>query len=210
MSTRSIFALTGSLLAVALIMASGCDKPEPPLEVAAPSDARITSPDNKAEPVEAVKKPKFYYSPFVLEVQDQDAVFKKISFKDVGVGELTHAERATLYETMAESLSYELSLAPDLEMPAQVAYDLEITDPKNHLACGSNHLYVDVWRSKSPERWGFSLWSGCGEQDNFAWKEVTYMPRETDDMIEEVKPLTRGIVDAIKVAEEQGCYQKTC
>ena len=85
-----------------------------------------------------------------------------------------------------------------------------ILDPSNHLACGSDHLYVDVWQSDAPKRWGYSLWSGCGEDDNFAWKEISYEPSVAGDLSHDVKPLAQSIVASIREANARGCYQKTC
>lgn len=175
----------------------------------APAAAARGSASKEVAAKEAKKKPSFHYSPFVLKVSSQESVFKTISFKDVGVHGLADAERDVLYETIAESLAYKLSQAQDLSMTSRVVYDEEILDPNNHLACGSHHLYVDIWRS-SKTRWGYSLWSGCGEDDNFEWKELSVDEVEVGDLVEEVNPLTKGIVESLRAANARGCYQKTC
>ena len=155
-------------------------------------------------------KKSHHYSPFVLAVQSPRSLFRKISFKDVGVRIDKEELREGIYETMAETLASELRVEAALSMPASVIYDEAILDPSNHLACGSDHLYVDVWQSDAPKRWGYSLWSGCGEDDNFAWKEISYEPSVAGDLSHDVKPLAQSIVASIREANARGCYQKTC
>ena len=151
------------------------------------------------------------YSPFVLEVKSQ-SVFKRISFKDVGA-KLAQEQASLVYESLAEALSMELAQRPTLKMSAEVAFDESITDPTNHLACGSDHLYIDFWRGQNPARWGYSLWSGCGEDDNFAWKELKSAALERPELTEpteQVAPLARDIVETLAQAAQRGCYQKAC
>lgn len=199
-----------SCVALSAACESSPNKPAAqPAQPVAPVAAGVVAPDLKpAEP--AAQAPTHRYSPFVLRVE-QGSVFKKISFKDVGFKlREDEAEARAVYEVIAESLAQELSGEVKLQLAAEVAYDEAILDPNNHVACGSDHLYVDVWRSKQPERWGYSLWSGCGEDDNFAWREIKVEGQVAGDPIEEVRPLTRGIVEALSTAVERGCYQKTC
>lgn len=180
----------------------------------APAQSAAKAPVKAAEPVAVAKQdvPRLThrYSPFVIRV-GQGSVFKKISFKDVGFKLKDGEDEArAVYEIIAESLAVELAGDAKLQLAAEVAYDEAILDPNNHVACGSDHLYVDLWRSTSPDRWGYSLWSGCGEEDNFAWREITIEGASSDDPIESVKPLTRGITEALSAASARGCYQKTC
>jgi hypothetical protein len=208
LSLLSVTCLLGLLMV-------GCEKPSNPVTRAPDGEALAVKPseqegavkpaDSKAKEAN-VAKPKFRYSPFVLKVNAKDSVFKTVSFKDVGVNGVPDEERAVLYETIAESLAYGLSEDRQLSMTSSVVYDKEILDPNNHLACGSDHLYVDVWRSK--QRWGYSLWSGCGEEDNFAWKEIEYTPDA--DVTSEIDPLTRDILSTLRTADSKGCYQKAC
>ena len=204
-----------SVIALLSLSLTGCEKPSNPVTQAPDGEALAVKP-SKAEGAvkpddaevkgEKEAKPKFRYSPFVLKVNAKDSVFKTVSFKDVGVNGIPDEERAVLYETLAESLAYGLTADQQLSMTSSVIYDKAILDPDNHLACGSDHLYVDVWRSK--QRWGYSLWSGCGEEDNFAWKEIEYTPNP--DFTSEIDPLTRDILSTLRTADSKGCYQKAC
>ncbi len=201
----------------AIISLGACEKPQSSIQHHAAVKPAAIAPtsdvvkNTEKKPAEAKKeKPSYYYSPFVLSVRSNQSLFKKISFKDVGVKALNDDLRKSVYEVMAQSLASELSIEHSLSMPANVVYDEAITDPSNHLACGSDHLYVDVWQSEAPKRWGYSLWSGCGEDDNFAWKEVSFTPHPQGDLKVDVKPLAQSIVASIREANQKGCYQKTC
>jgi hypothetical protein len=201
------------------MMAAACTPSKPkvpgvasPAAVAAPAVAAVERPEAKVAgaPADAEKEKKHShaYSPFVLKVSDGDP-FRVVSFKDVGM-KLSDDDAMMMYETIAESLALELGASQNLKMRSQVAYDESILDPKNHLACGSDQLYVDLWRSEGPARWGYSLWSGCGEDDNFAWKEVKVEALDTGDPIQDVKSLTSNIASTLAAATSKGCYQKTC
>ena len=210
-----------SWCAVSLIVATACTPEKPKVPGVDTPDERT----NAVGAVDTVKAPKpmakekvrgaveekkrsHAYSPFVLRVSNGDP-FRVVSFKDVGM-KLDDDDAMLMYETIAESLSLELGAAKSLGMNAQVAYDESNLDPKNHLACGSDQLYVDLWRSEGPARWGYSLWSGCGEDDNFAWKEVRVETLDTGDPVKDVKSLTSNIVSTLATATSKGCYQKTC
>lgn len=148
------------------------------------------------------------YSPFVVQLPKGSAPFDMISFKDVGVsGDQQEAE--ALYETLAESLSLELASWPEAPLSSQVVYSEEITDPNNHKSCGSRHIYVDVWSTSAPPRWGYSLWSGCDEESRFAWREV---PREHQhkDMAASVSGLTRDMSSALRKATTANCFTTDC
>lgn len=205
-----------SVLALSLLSMTACEVNTPTTKATAPIAQAPAAhaqphaqPSPKEAPAAAEKAPsKPVYSPFVLNIKSQN-VFKRISFKDVGSKFEQHKTQA-LYESLAEAMSMELAAQPTLNMSAEVAFDKAITDPKNHLACGSDHLYVDFWRSTHPQRWGYSLWSGCGEDDNFAWKEFKYSVEQAGEPTIEVAPLARSIVSSIKEASDKGCYQKAC
>ena len=213
---KPLFTALQLLVLVASLMALGaCEAPHSNIELhAAQAVGALGAPALKeAEPAaggEAVEKKRHRYSPFVLSVQSGRSLFKKISFKDVGLGGVREELREEVYERMASSLATELAVETSLSMPASVIYDEAITDPANHLACGSEHLYVDVWQSEEPKRWGYSLWSGCGEEDNFAWQEVSFTPHPEGDFDADIEPLAKSIVASIREASQRGCYQKTC
>ena len=203
-----------SLGCAMLLCLSACEpkKPRVPGTYASNPIKRVAvakAPAKKAEAARKEKKPSFAYSPFVLRVP-QGSPFKLVSFKDVGLKIESDDDAMMMYETIAEALSLELGANMGLKMSARVDYDESVTDPKNHLACGSDQLYVDLWRSEGPARWGFSLWSGCGEDDNFAWKEVVVETLDTGDPMTDVKSLTSNIVSTLAGASSKNCYQKTC
>lgn len=138
------------------------------------------------------------YSPFVVGVQGTEA-FSVISFKDVGMS-LAPEDRAYLYESLAEGLAAQLrDGAPALA--TIVDHDEGITDPQAHLACEAGHVYVDLWKAGSG--WGYSLWSGCGEDDEFAHREI---PAPEASM----EPLARDIATQLQVALQTSCFVRHC
>ena len=139
--------------------------------------------------------------PFVVAVSGQEA-FDEVSFKDVGLS-IAPQERMWAYELLAESLAAELA-ASDSALKSQVHYSQAITLPTAHLACGSGHIYADVWRSG--ERWGYSLWSGCGETDRFAWSEL---PREGEP-VDDIPRLASAMAQDLRRALHTGCFQRHC
>lgn len=151
-----------------------------------------------------------FYSPFVIE-GDGDLRFNSISFTDVGIQQ-PEPEPADqfLLEAIAESLAYEIEGHPDLDFAPRVEYDEAQLQDENHLACDRDHLYVAVWRGYEPDRWGYSLWSGCHERQKFEWKEIEDPDSEFDDTIEWVEPMTRSIADSIHEAHRQDCFSAIC
>lgn len=154
----------------------------------------------------AAKSPDYFYSPFVVSLAGSHH-FKQVSFKDVGLKRTEPGPNDPLLEVIAESLAFHLSES-QLNVQAQVSYDESILDPSNHVACGGDHLYVDIWRS-GDDRLGYSLWSGCGDNDNFAWKEVpaTFEP---SDLASVVEPLAASITESLARATKNSCFQKSC
>ncbi|QDG54299.1 hypothetical protein FIV42_27200 [Persicimonas caeni] len=149
----------------------------------------------------------YYYSPFVVKLAG--GKFDTVSFKDVGLDRESTDANDPLLETISHSFARKVAAHKVLGYQAEVMYDEEILDPSNHLYCGLNHLYVDIWQSSSPKRWGYSLWSGCGELDNFAWKEVPDTVAD-EDLTLYVEPLTSHIVDSLAEAARSNCFQKSC
>lgn len=159
-----------------------------------------------AEPAAAPAEPETpapMYSPFVVVVDDPSVPFHEISFKDVGMS-LPEGDTTFVYETIAESLRHELM---SRELDASVEYNADATSPEHHLACEGEHIYVDLWHGASSPRWGYSLWSGCGEDDEFAWQELTH---DAEDHTGAAEPLARGIARSLDTAIESGCYRKRC
>ena len=146
------------------------------------------------------------YSPWVVRVDDERARFSEISFKDVGLLSVPAPDREGVYEAIAESLAVELGHDAALSLPGEVHYSQAMSDPSNHLSCAARHVYVDLWDATAPSRWGYSLWSGCGDEDQFAWREID-RPRDSEDAI---ASLTRSIASSLRDAVRTGCYTRHC
>jgi hypothetical protein len=134
--------------------------------------------------------------------------FDLITFKDVGLQRKDLSPTHPLLEVLAESLSYKISDSALGYGPAMVSFDEKLADPENHRACGQNHLYVDVWKTGAGS-FGYSLWSGCGEADKFAWHELD-TPASGETLADQVEPLTKSITESIATAKANQCFQKQC
>ena len=184
--------------------------------LAALSACSAGSSPSPAEPVAAVEEggdegcgggSHSRYSPFTVKLEE--GPFEVVSFKDVGLMSEEPVASDPLLETIAESLSHKLG--GDAGLSAQVQYSTEIMDPSNHCACESSHLYVDLWRVSTPAPgWGYSLWSGCGEDDQFAWRQVEAAAVGEGDLVELVEPLTRSIFKDLTDATARGCFRRSC
>jgi len=174
--------------------------------VAAAMSASDAAPNN-AGVAQAKAHSHPQYSPFVVHVSHRDVPFDVISFKDVGMS-VPQADRQRVYESIAQSLSYELGSHAELPMSSEVRYSEAIADPANHTYCEGRHIYVDMWHAASSPQWGYSLWSGCGENDQFAWKEL---PAGSEgNTFAGIEPLTRDIARSLREAVQTGCFTKAC
>lgn len=147
------------------------------------------------------------YSPFVVHMHGADLPFGVISFKDVGMS-LPEDERPFVYESLAQSLTMQLEQHANLS--SEVRHTVEILDPANHAFCEGRHIYVDLW--EAGEGWGYSLWSGCGEDDRFAHRELAsaVAAAPAGDHIASIEPLVRDIADSIRDAISSGCFTRRC
>jgi hypothetical protein len=183
-------------LLVALVLWTACTSPPPPHPAHGASAPGAAATDDEAATP---------YSPFTVEVAGVEA-FDHISFKDVGL----RPGDAWVHEVLASGLAEELmTLAPD-PVAANVSFDPAFADPAHHVACGDAHVYVDVWHSESPDRLGYSLWSGCEEDAQFAWREVPVPEVDWEDAATTLAPLTAHIASALGDALETGCFRRTC
>lgn len=171
---------------------------------------RAAKPSEKKKAAGSEKrKPGPRYSAFGVRLHGGEH-FNIISFKDVGLPRKTPTTTAPILEAVAQSVAYELEAHGRLDLQPEVVFDEALADPANHKYCESEHLYVDMWHSEEPERYGYSLWSGCGEAGKFAWEEI---PVEADDsmtLAEQVTPLGKGIVDSFAEARQKGCFTSRC
>lgn len=175
------------LMACGLVMACGQAAPAPD-EVAASIVPELAPAPETPDPV---------YSPFVVQMST-DTPFSVISFKDVGMS-LESDEQQQIYETIAEGLAMELG--------SQMQHDPHSANPDNHLSCEGEHVYVDLWQSGSG--WGYSLWSGCGEDDQFAHREVE-VSIEADNRIASIQSLTDDIASELRRAVRENCFTRHC
>lgn len=197
----------GLLLAflVAMLVPLGCDSSR---QGSDDPMSGLASEENEQD--EENERP-HYYSPYFLEGQG-DLAFQTISFTDVGLSPLKEGPvDGFILETIAESLAYTIIEHEELNFTPQVKHDLRLADPTQHLFCEEHHLYIALWRGFEPERWGFSLWSGCEDYHEFAWEEVVDPLEEgEEDILNRVEPLTARIVEKIEQAHRQGCYTSMC
>ncbi len=149
------------------------------------------------------------YSPFGVSVENSED-YKLISFKDVGLENPGGTEDTILYEAIAQSLAYQIRTDADLEVDPRVVHKPALAEPDNHTYCEKDRVYVDLWQSESPRKWGYSLWSGCSKAQRFAWQEVPASEVDPDALAEGLEPLTSNIVESLQKADETDCYRRTC
>ncbi|MBX3246975.1 MAG: hypothetical protein KF901_07325 [Myxococcales bacterium] len=186
------------LLPVILLFACGADRESS----AGSHSSGVSSAVAPVAPVAlAPETPDPVYSPFLIEVVE--APFALISFKDVGMS-LPAGERALIYESLAEELA--LALRGDAApMMSQVRHDASVADPASHVICEARHIYVDLW--SEADGWGYSLWSGCGEDDQFAHRAVRV---DRTDRLASLDPLASDIASSLRGAMQTGCFTRLC
>lgn len=154
-----------------------------------------------------------WYSPFIVRV-DGDKLFDTISFKAVGGFSGDKAARQRLFERLAGFLAEGLRQGPGLKVTTAVYFDAFIADPASHCACEGRHAYVDFWRAQEPDgKWGFSLWSGCNADSQFAWQEVSRPQSQAKTSTQdEAMPRILGLQVAKTLAQamRSGCADSSC
>lgn len=148
------------------------------------------------------------YSPFAIQV-DGLFPFDVVTVQDVGL-HLAEGLDHGLYEAISQALSITLGSSEFLEVTANVSYVEDIADPSRHEFCDSDHLYVALWHGTHPDKWGFSLWSGCGELDEFAWHEFESDIDSGEIPFDSIERLASEIVSAVENAARTQCFQKRC
>ena len=202
---RNVWKMVGVMWVAAGLFAAGCDRA--PAEATSQPSAITAEPNEARKPTESAEVSP--YSPFGVELAES-AQFDLISFKDVGLQPPESASRKLLFEAVAQSIAYQLKVDATFDVQPRVIYDEALADPNNHTYCEKDRLYVDIWHGTSPERWGYSLWSGCSEAQQFAWREIEDERAVSAKLDEAVEPLARGIVDSLAEAAENGCYRRAC
>ncbi len=190
--TLFVMRLLGAAL---LCVAMGCQSPSSPEVATRASEMPDLAP--------APESPDPVYSPFVVQMRTQSLPFSVISFKDVGMT-LPQTDRVHVYETIAEGLA--LELASHETMSNDVGHDITMSDPSSHVACEGEHIYVDMW-SAGEGGWGYSLWAGCGQDDEFAHREID---PPGDDRLAALAPLAVDIANELRTAIRTGCFTRHC
>lgn len=208
-------------LFIAALALAGCtasDGGEAPMPVAAAAMPAAQAPGNGpsaaagiGDPA-AADAPGHRYSPFALRL-DGHSAFDVVTFKDVS--DPLPDPALQIDELMAEAFTIALrGTHPGLL--TEVVHEPALLDPSNHVFCDRRHLYVDFWRSpQSPAsvrpdgpRWGYSLWSGCGEDDRFAWQEVD--GPAAYGLAEQIDRVVDDIARRLSVADARACHQRRC
>ena len=191
------------IILLALLGLTACDT-DPAPDPHGIASARAADPTTEG----AADEPSYSYSPFVMHLDHEELPFGAISFKDVGMS-LPDDHQVFAYEALAESLSLELQRGV-ADLSVEVRHTVEILDPAAHVACEGRHIYVDLWKAGSG--WGYSLWSGCGEDDEFAHREVASVSEAAADTGDAAtfEPLTRDIARSLLAAVESGCFTRHC
>ncbi len=147
-----------------------------------------------------------FYPPWVIEVRGENLPFDEISFKDVGMSHVPAARRAQVYEAIVRALSAELEAHEALS--ASVRHSEAAARPEWHQNCVPRHLYVDLWQDTNPERWGYSLASGCTAEQRFARREIPRSAGPDDRATIDV--LARSMEDSVHEALRTGCFRRSC
>lgn len=188
-------ALAAATLAAAFV---GCARePAPPIGEA--SEPVLSRPGTSTLP-----RPTHRYSPFAIRLDGHDA-FDVVTFKDVS--QTLPDPALHVDELMAEAFAIALRNShPGLL--TEVVHEPKLLDPGSHVFCDQRHLYVDFWQSGAPSRWGYSLWSGCGEEDRFAWQEID--APGAAELAVQVERVVDAISRRLQLADGAGCHRRDC
>lgn len=202
-----------AILAAAMSAVTGCDRNPSPTsataEAAEAAEAAEEGGGEKSDEADGDETNDVPYSPFGVRLAD-GSTFELISFKDVGLKTSPSTSRKLLFEAVAQAIAYQLKVDDQFQLRPRVVYDETLADPNNHTYCEKNRLYVDIWHGTSPERWGYSLWSGCSEAHQFAWNEIEDEAAISDDVSASAESLAKGIVESMSKAREDDCYRRAC
>ncbi len=194
-------------LFVAALALAGCSRSDG--ERASTTVATADAPGasaHEAGAAAAADAPTHRYSPFAIRL-DGHRYFDVVTFKDVS-RPLPDPELQT-DELMAEGFALALRRTHPAVM-TDVVHEPGLLDPGNHVFCDRRHLYVDFWRSPpgAQSRWGYSLWSGCGDDDRFAWQEID--GPAAYGLAEQVDRVVGHIADRLSLADGEACHQRRC
>lgn len=144
------------------------------------------------------------YSPFAIRLSGH-TWFDVVTFKDVS--QKRSDPELQIDEQIAEAVSLALRGTHPSVM-TEVIHEPRLTKAESHVFCDQRHLYVDYWQTGVPGRWGYSLWSGCGEDDRFAWQEVA--GQAASDLGQQIDLVTQQISETLAAADAKACHQREC
>lgn len=209
----SHFARHAFILIAAVLLSTGCtsgasdgtNQMTSRSSLSAEASAEMGANDEHEVPTLADINP---YSPYGVRVFE-NSHFDVVTFKDVGVSHFSN-DRSPLLESIAVSLATNMSIDPTMPYRAHLVHNEKFADPDSHVYCDMNHIYVDLWTATAPDRFGYSLWSGCNETDQFAWEELPMKISGTTEYFTAVEVLTGRIADKIRDADHRDCFTQTC
>ncbi|MEZ4472917.1 MAG: hypothetical protein R3F60_19450 [bacterium] len=104
---------------------------------------------------------------------------------------LQPGQREAVLEAVAEAVAGRLG--------GRAEHHPEWTTPAWHGQCRGEHLYVDLWRSPGPDRLGFSVWQGCGADDQLMSVELPTAPEafESSAWVDEAARLGDAVGAAV-------------
>lgn len=139
------------------------------------------------------------WSPFEVALHGHPA-FSVVSFKVYGQAAAPEAQ-----EMVADALALALRVRDRLS--TEVVYAAELMSPAAHRYCEPAHLYIDLWPEDGDGRWGFSLWSGCSEEDLFARAKLA---SPAADLAGQLVDVAGRIDRSIRAADARACYVRAC
>lgn len=201
------------ILSIGLLALAGCDRSDEDEGPVAAATAVASAPSAAGEATSApatarsatptADAPTHRYSPFAIRL-DGHRTFDVVTFKDVSRPLPDPALQTD--ELMAEAFAIALRRSHPGLM-TEVVHEPALLDPSNHVFCDQRHLYVDFWQS-SVEKWGYSLWSGCGEDDRFAWQELD--GPAAYDLAAQIDRVVEHMSHRLRVADTAACHQRRC
>jgi len=200
------------LFSIGVLAFAGCirsDADEAPIGAATTTASTPAAPGSGSlapavlgDPTSVVDAPR--YSPFAIRL-DGHQTFDVVTFKDVS--QRANDPALQVDELMAEAFSLALRESHPGVL-TEVVYEAGLLDPGNHVFCDRRHLYVDFWRTSASGKWGYSLWSGCGEDDRFAWSEVD--GPAAYGLAEQIEVVVEAISRRLAVADRSACHRRQC
>lgn len=194
-----VFTAIVTLTALAALVTFVAPRPTPPTAPAARATAVVSTPGTITAP-----ETRHRYSPFAIRLDGHHA-FDVVTFKDVG--HPLSDPHLHVDELMAEAFAIALRQSHS-GLLTEVVHEPALLDPRSHVFCDRRHLYVDFWQAATGSRWGYSLWSGCGEDDRFAWQEID--APAAAELATQVERVVDDISRRLQIADGKRCHRREC